>query len=175
MSEYGIQLIDCEDDSRCPNQADYNYIRHPGWKEGNICIRKYFSPQITRIISRKITQLLQGVDKENRPIIVPDDTIHNVLNNVYTAYRPPTKDIYGRYNIPTYNPENDVQNMIDQTIEIITSDVRANLGMQQCNEALSAWTTVFGDFNEHGLRQHAPIKIRERNTSHRGMVSFMNY
>jgi hypothetical protein len=175
MSEYGIQLQEYEEESQFPNEIDYNYIRFPGWKEDNICIRKYFSPQTVRTVSYKITQLLQGVDKQNRPIIVPDKTIHSVMNDIYTSYRPQTGDIYGRYNVPKYEPENHVQNMIDQVIEVITADVRANLGMQQCNEGLSVWTTVLGDFNEHGLQQHSKIKIRERNTSHRGMVSFMNY
>lgn len=173
MSEYGIELQEVEDGY--PNQVDYNYIRHPGWKEDNVCIRKYFGPQTVRTISRKITELLQGVDKQNRPIIVPDNTIHSVMNEIYTSYRPQTGDIYGRYTVPRSEPENDVQSMIDQVIEVITSDVRTNLGMQECNEALSVWTTVLGDFNEHGLRQHSKIKVRERNTSHRGMVSFMNY
>lgn len=174
MSEYGIQLQDFEDE-RIPNKLDYNYIRFAGWKEDNACIRKYFSLQTVRDISKKITELLYGVDRENRPIIVPDKTIVKVMNDIYSSYRPETKDIYGRYNIPTDGVESYVANMIDQVIAVITSDVRANIGMQQCNEALSAWTTVLGDFNEHGLRQHSKIKVRERNTNHRGMVSFMNY
>lgn len=172
---YGTLIDDTNDDSYFPNDRDYNYIRFAGWKEDNICIRKYFSPQTVKNISYKITQLLQGVDKQNRPIIVPNDTIQSVMNEIYISYRPPTGDIYGRYNVPTGQPENYVQSMIDQVIEVITADVRANLGMQECNETLSIWTTVMGDFNEHGLRQHPQIKIREKNTSHRGMVSFMNY
>jgi len=175
MSEYGIQLQEYGTDERCPNEIDYNYIRYPGWKEDNVCIRSYFSPKTVRAISSKITELLMGVDKQNRPIIVPDKTIHNVMNDIYYSFRPETSDVYGRYNVPKSEPENYMQNMINQVIEVITSDVRANLGMQECNEALSIWTTVLGDFNEHGLRQHSKIKVRERNTSHRGMVSFMNY
>lgn len=174
MSEYGIQLADCEDE-RCPNELDYNYMRHAGWKENNVCIREYFSPTMVKAISSKITELLQGVDKQNRPIIVPDKTIQNVMNDIYVSYRPETKDIYGRYNVPTYGSENHVRDMMNQVISVITNDVRANLGMQECNEGLSIWTTVLGDFNEHGLRQHPKIKVRERNTNHRGMVSFMNY
>ena len=34
--------------------------------------------------------------------------------------------------------------------------------MEENNKKLTIWTTVFGDFNSHGLRSHAPIKLRER-------------
>ena len=58
--------------------------------------------------------------------------------------------------------ESYVQNMIDQVIEVITSDVSNNLEMEENNRKLSIWTTVYGDFNQSGLRQHAPIKIRKK-------------
>ena len=34
-----------------------------------------------------------GVDKHNRPIIVPDKTICNVMSTVYANYRPETGDV----------------------------------------------------------------------------------
>ena len=34
--------------------------------------------------------------------------------------------------------------------------------MEENNKKLSIWTTVYGDFNAHGLRQHPPIKIRKK-------------
>ena len=52
--------------------------------------------------------------------------------------------------------------MNDQVINIITSDVKNNLGMDQCNSKLTIWTTVLGDFNDAGLRSHPPIKLKER-------------
>ena len=63
--------------------------------------------------------------------------------------------------------------MIDQVINIITTDVKVNLGMDEHNSKLSAWTTILGDFNEHGLRRHAPIKLRERRPM--PMAFNMNY
>ena len=30
------------------------------------------------------------------------------------------------------------------------------------NEKLTIWTTLLGDFNEHGLRQYPPIKLRNK-------------
>lgn len=143
--------------------CDYNHIRYTGYEQTNDCIKTYFSEQTVRIISRKITELTMGVDPMNRPIIVPDTTICNIMNSVYESYRPPTGDIYSRYNVPSgTTSESYVQNMIDQVIEIITSTVRNTLEMEENNRKLTIWTTVYGDFNQHGLQQHSQIKVRNK-------------
>lgn len=165
--EYAIKLTG--------DVTDDNYYRYVGWRENNKCITDYFSPETVKTISNKITQLLEGVDPSGRSIIVPDSTIYNVLNQIYISYRPPTSDIYGRYNIPKDTPESYVQSLINQTIEVIVVDVKNNIGVDEANSKLSIWNTVFGDFNNCGLRQFPPIKIREKNTNFRGMVQFMNY
>lgn len=166
--EHGVEI--------CGTFCDDNYMRYVLWQESTGCIQKYFSAETVQTISYKITQLLEGVDTQGRPIIVPNKTICSVMGDIYDSYRPPTGDIYGRYNVPTGEPENYVQSMIDQVIEVITNDVRVNLGVDECNKKLSIWTTVLGEgVNDHGLRSFPPIKIREKNTNFRGMVSFMNY
>lgn len=145
-----------------------------GFSDYNDCIQKYFSKNTIDTISKKITQLLQGVDHQNRPIIVPDRQIGYVMDSVYQAYRPPTGDIYGRYNIPTGNTtESYVQDMIDQVIEIIYSDVKNNLEVEYNNSKLSKWVTVLGDFNDNMLRSHSDIKIRKRRPN--PMEFNMNY
>jgi hypothetical protein len=139
--------------------CDSNYMRFVGYKEDNPCIRKYFDISTVRTISKKVTELLQGVDPQNRPIIVPDNTICSVMSEIYNSFRPATGDIYSRYIVPSgSSTESYVQVMIDQVIEVITSNVRNSLEMDENNRKLSIWTTVYGDFNEHGLRQYAPIK-----------------
>lgn len=139
--------------------CDLNFMRHVGWEESNDCIKKYFSKATVDIISKKITELTMGVDPQNRPIVVPNPNICGIMSEVYESFRPPTGDIYGRYNVPSgMGPQSYVQNMIDQTIEIITGNIRYSLGMEENNRKLTIWTTVLGDFNEHGLRQHGPIK-----------------
>ena len=143
--------------------CDDNYNRYVGYKEDNVGIREYFDTKTVRTISNKVTELLQGVDPENRPIIVPDKTICSIMSQIYYSYRPPTGDIYSRYIVPSgTSSESYVQNMIDQVIEVITSNVRNSLGMEENNRKLSIWTTVYGDFNEHSLRAHPPIKIRNK-------------
>uniref|UniRef100_A0A6C0EK33 Uncharacterized protein n=1 Tax=viral metagenome TaxID=1070528 RepID=A0A6C0EK33_9ZZZZ len=142
--------------------CDFNYTRHVGWSEGNECIRGYYSPQTVNLISRKVTELTMGVDPKNRPIIVPNVRICEVMDDVYQSFTPSVGDIYSRYIVPNGEQEDMVQSMIDQTIEIITSSIRNDLGIQQNNQKLSAWVQVLGDFNQDGLRSHDIIKVREK-------------
>jgi hypothetical protein len=153
--------------------CDYNYLRHPGWQESNACISKLFSPQTVRTISKKITELTKGIDPKGRNIIVPDETICSVLDAEFRAFRPPTGDIFTRYIIPNDQQADMVQSIIDQTIEIIYSQISGELGMDQANEKLSAWVQVMGDFNTHGLRQFPPIKTLKKRPS--TMQFQMNY
>ena len=154
--EYGITL-------NTPQITDNNYMKFVGYSENNFCIKKYFSRETADLISYKISELLQGVDPNNRKIIVPHNTIYSIMSSVYENYRPPTGDIYGRYNVPSgIGGDSYVQSMIDQVIEIITADVRTNLGMEENNSKLSIYTTILGDFNQHGLRSHPVIKTRVR-------------
>ena len=154
--------------------CDDNYNRFIGWSQHNVCINKYFSYNTVEIISHKVTELLQGADPKNRPIIVPNKTICHVMSAVYDSHRPETGDIYTRYIVPSGKGENNyVQDMIDQVIEIIVSDVRTNLGMEEYNKTLTKWTTLYGDFNKHGLRQHSQIKVRDKRPA--PMQFFMNY
>ena len=153
--EYGCEI--------CDLPCDDNYIKYVGYSEDNACIRKYYSEETRRVISHKITELLQGVDPQNRPIIVPDNTICSVMNDIYASFRPPTGDIYSRYTVPNgISPQSYVQSMIDQVIQVIVSNVKNTLEIEQNNEKLTVWTTLYGDFNTDGLRAHPPIKVRKK-------------
>ena len=163
--EYGSNI--------CSEICDDNYKRYVGFRENNACIRRYFSPNTVNTISKKVTQLLMGVHPQNRPIIVPNKTICSVMSSVYYNFRPATGDIYTRYIIPDKEQQSDVQNMIDQVIEIITSQIRNEYGIIEANSKLTIWTTVLGDFNSAGLRQHAPIKVLNKRPN--PMEFNMNY
>lgn len=158
--------------------CDENFMRFVGWSQEhsyNESLDKYFSQETIDIISRQVTQNLYGVDPNNRPIIVTDDVICHVMSNVYSDSRGKVGDGYGRFNIPDVTEEDYVMDMIDRSIEIITTSIRNEYGMIEYNSKLTKWTTVLGDFNKHSLRSHDIIKVREKNTNHRGVVSFMNY
>ena len=58
-----------------------NFIKHPGYQTTR-CEQKYFSKDVVRIISAKVTQLLEGVDPLNRKIVVADHLICNIMSNL---------------------------------------------------------------------------------------------
>lgn len=160
--EHGIYFSDNE-----------SFTKHVGYKS-NFCMDKYFNKNTIKIISHKITELLQGVDPNNRKIVVTDRRIIEVMNDVFNNYIPPTGDIYSRYVVPSgTNSDNQVQNMIDEVIEFITSNVRNTLEIEENNKKLTIWTSVYGDFNQHSLRQHPPIKLRNKRPQ--TMAFNMNY
>lgn len=135
-------------------------IAHPGYSDTNVGITALFSEETVLFIYRKVTELLR--EFYSGGIIVPIDRIIDILNAVYEAYRPSTGDIYSRYNIPSNEYYNYVDEIINQTIQIIVTQVKDNLGTDQLNGTLTKWTTLLGDFNEKGLRSHPPIKINKR-------------
>jgi hypothetical protein len=160
------------------NNKPFNHVkhmRHTGYDDAGECgSREFFSSRTVDIISNKITQLLQGVDPQNRIIHVPDNRIQSVMSSVHDDYRPEIGDIHSRYIIPVKNGQiNMVTDLIDQTIELIVSDVKNNIETEENNKKLTIWTTLLGDFNEHGLRQHSAIKIRNKHPT-RGEFN-MNY
>jgi hypothetical protein len=172
----------------CPNKNSYSsfkcnrgysneiqndqFLRNVGLVEEDPIDAYIFNEKNIRKMSDKITQLLTGVDRKNRPIIVPDKTISSVLSGVRKKFVPEVGNIYSRYNTPNYL-ESGTQRIINEAINIIVTDVRNNLETDECNQKLNIWTTVLGDFNEHGLRSHGQIKIREKRPS--PMLFNMNY
>lgn len=153
-------------------KIDLNYERLAGWAEGDV-EKSFFNMGVVRLISKKVSELTKGVDQNNRTIVVPDERIAEVMNGVYVKYEAPIGDIYSRFIIPTTEQQDMVINLIDQTIEIIVNNIVNQLGMEQQNNTLSAWVQVYGDFNTSGLRQHPPIKVRQKRPS--TMQFNMNY
>jgi hypothetical protein len=152
-------------------KMNQQYLQHVGYVDTNVAISTYFSNSTVRFISAKVTELLR--DFYPAGIIVPDQSILNIMNSIYEAYRPSTGDIYSRYTIPSNENPNCIDEMINQVIEVIVPQVKNNLGMDQTNSKLSTWTQVLGTFNKEGLRSHPPIKLRLRRPQ--PMMFNMNY
>lgn len=148
-----------------------------GWQqtsEDNEKIAFIFSRQNLDYLSQTISDALDGVDPQNRRIIIPHDKIANVLNTIYlNGTRPNIGDIYTRYIIPPIQTRNDIRDINNQTITIIVSYIKNEIEMEQNNKSLTVWNTLYGDFNKEGLRQHPIIKIRKRHPQY--MAFNMNY
>ena len=164
------QFIDVNPEEK----INLNYNRYVGYKDTNPTLEKLFSTNTITMISKKLTQLLMGVHPENKIIVVPDKNIAFVLDSVYQGYRPQTGAIHSRYIIPTgLNSDDYATDIIDQTIEIIYSDIKNQYDIEANNKKLSVWTTVLGDFNENQLRSYPPIKILNKHPQY--MAFFENY
>ena len=152
---------------------DLNYTRHVGWNLTDESARKFFSKETVNLISKKITQLTLGVDSLNRPIVVPKERITEVMDGVYSNWRPQVGDIYSRHIVPNERQKDFVESLINQTIEIITDTITNEFGMIEANSKLSAWVQLYGDFNPHNLNQTPQIKIKHKRPS--SMQFNMNY
>lgn len=136
-----------------------------GWNgsiSDNPIIQKLFSKQTIRTIQQKTSEYLVGLDPNGKRIIPSERVVEAILYGVYRSHRPETGDIYGKYLVNNMNMRNDYAYIVDKCISLLVRGIRDELETEQNNEKLSIWTTVLGDFNEHGLRQYAPIKIREK-------------
>lgn len=156
---------------------DDNYLKYVGWKntvQDNGGYAQLFTRENLERMQKKITELLEGVDRNGRNIIVPLDKIAHIVTQVLNSNNPIVGDIYTRYIIQGIEEyRNDVRDIIDRSINIIVSQVRDTLEVEQNNKELTVWTTVYGDFNEHSLRQHPPIKLKKRRSDR--MFFNMNY
>jgi hypothetical protein len=155
----------------------YLNLTHVGWEqtaENNQFISTLFAESTVRFISRRISEMLHGLDPEGRTMYVDDEKIRQVLSSVYSnGTRLGVGDMYTRDHIIPHEERDDIQNFIQQTISICVRSVRNQFDMNAINAKLDKWTTVLGESNAHGLRAHAPIKRRERHPQY--MAFSMRY
>lgn len=147
------------------HNLNQEFTRHIGFESSSHNRDNYnymWSTEHLKTIQQKIAQLLQGVNKDNRPIMVTLEVIGNVLSQTYSTHRPQVGDIHSRFIQQDLPQRNDVAEITSRTIEIITSQIRNEYQMIEQNKRLSIWNTVRGDFNAAGLRSHAPIKLRKK-------------
>lgn len=167
-----------EPEKQLENKYEYKYdennLKHVLWgytlSDSSIA-KKFFTNSTIKYISKKVTENLMGL--EDKPIIVTNDKISHVMSQVYQNIRPKTGDIYSRYIIPDDGSIDIFQELVYNTIEIITNAIRTEVEIITNNKKLSIWSTVYGSFNPHNLRQHAPIKILNKHPQH--MMFNMNY
>lgn len=160
------------DNSNC----DYNYLKYVGWPQTaeNVELLQYlFQPSTVKMVSKKISELLEGVHPEGKKIVVSDRVICATITTIYSDKRPDIGNLYALYNIPQEMPRNDCRSIIIRTIELITTSIKNEFGMIEINKNLSIWDSVYGDFNRRGLRAHPPIKTQEKHPQH--MMFNMNY
>ena len=158
------------------NPLDWQNMRYVGWgyTSQNEGIESLFCHATIVKISLKITELLEGVEKDGKSIIVTDNIISNVLSAITANQsRGNIGDIHSRYIIPQAEPGYYTTSIIDRTIETIVSYIKSSEGMIETNQSLSIWNSILGGQNKLGLLPHSKIKLRERHPQH--MAFHMNY
>lgn len=111
--------------------------------------------KVIDFISQECTRLLKGVHFQGKDILIPNNRIVEVMNTAYLSYNPPTG-----FDVPIFNQKSYTDFLIKEVIERIVFDVSNTLAIEQNNNKRTVWTTVLGDFNQHQLRAHAPIKLK---------------
>jgi hypothetical protein len=132
-----------------------------------------FTEENVQLIQREVSRLLRGVDPRGRIIQVTKDVVVKALDNIAQGYTPETGAPYGRFMFDDDCRRNDPAAIVTQTINFIVSAVKTDIEIQDANSKLTVWTTVLGDFNEHGIRRHPELKMRERRPD--PMMFNMNY
>jgi len=173
--------LGCSPQEFCPPTTNklYDYVGTPagvvqktkyiGWEDSYPYEQWFgvmFSPQNINNISKRITQLLEGVDPQGRSIIIPDHSIIRVMSATIDAYKPQIGDIYSRYTMFT-DPQDVTKEVILRTVNTIVGQTKTEADMVASNQKLTKWTTVLGEFNEHGLRSHAPLNKHIRSLRRR--------
>ena len=147
------------------HNIDMGYQKYVGWESttaNNPNYKFLFDPDRLRLYQTKITDLLQGVGPDNRPIIVPIESIGSVLSQCFESNRPQVGDIYSRHIQERKTDRDDGVVIVDRMINIIVSQIRNEYETIANNNKLTIWNTLLGDFNKEGLRSHPPIKIRKK-------------
>lgn len=135
-----------------------NTSQHVGRREyKNSTEQSLFSLENLLKLSYKITERLRDLVPEG--LVVPIDTIRNVLKALYDAYRPQMGNPMTMYHVVSDDVCSDLN---VQTINLITQQVRDEIIAEQNAKKLTIWTTVLGDNNEHGIRAHSSIKLKQR-------------
>ena len=154
-------------ESTLDSSGDWGNMKYVGYDTRQSQATQYlFDKSTIKTISSKITELLQGVEKNGKQIIVTDNIITNVISSLLAKNNIGNiGDIYSRYTIARQEPDCGVSSIIDRTIETIVSYIKNQYGMIENNESLSIWNSILGGQNELGLMPHSKIKTPRTSTA----------
>ena len=145
------------------SQYDDNENRYVLYDSSKNWFTKYiFSDENLQAIQNTLYDLLKCLRADGRPLIVRKETIAMVLSQIQDKFNPQLGDMYTIYNITAEKARNDILTLNQQTTEFIYNQLKTEYEMEVNNSKLTIWTTLLGDFNEHGLRSHAPIKVNNK-------------
>lgn len=122
-----------------------------------------FSENTFSFIAKQVMDITKN-SYLGRPYLVPNPRIKEVMDSIWSNFRPNTGDIVTRYAINNENQYRYINysaDIIKQVIEVIVNDIMNYVDITKNNNTFSVWNTLSGA-NSRGLRHHAPIKINEK-------------
>ena len=152
---------------RISTNTKYNpgYTKYIGWDIAmdNNNIRELWKQDTLVKCQKIIAERSRQYHPEGLATIASLDNIGSVLFQCYEANQPHVGDIYSRYIMDaTELQRNDLRQIIESTINIFLNHIKTQYGMIECNNSLTIWNALRGDFNEHGLRSHSTIKLNKK-------------
>lgn len=165
--EYGNLLAFNSNTQRANRQigTEYNdnYNRYALYDSTITPLEKaLYSAENIQYIQDRLYELLRCLRSDGRPIIITKRVIAAAMSSVEYSFRPQIGDIYTVYIIPAEKLRNDTKTLNEHVIELIYNQTKTEYEMEENNKKLTVWTTLLGDFNEHGLRQYSTLKINEK-------------
>jgi hypothetical protein len=171
MAEYGVLLLD--------KPHDLNAMRNVGWSSdidipGKNMYQFLYAQETVNFISKTVLKHLSPICKN---ITIHDEQIREMTNSVWQAEK--GRDTANIFTKDTFelggnsNNNNFYNRIVGITIQSIISQIRDQHEMAEVNNSLNIWNSLYGDFNEAGLRAHPKIKLRENHPQY--MAFNMNY
>jgi hypothetical protein len=150
--------------------TDMSYMSYVGWRQTSSGCKPldflYSSTNLNNI-QNILKKLLKDIHPEGKSIVVKHEQIAQVLSNIYeNQTKQNIGDIYSRYIIPQDKERNDIESINKQTIQAIYNLLKTQFEVESNNKKLTIWNSLYGDFNEQGLRAHPPIKIRKKHAQY---------
>ena len=140
---------------------DDNFRRFIGWEKNGPAQGGYdifFGEENIDWLMKTIHKQL-GLRGYN--MVVTSRVLSGVMSSVWRSNVPVVGDIYTIFNIPNSTARNDIYQLNGRVIATIVNTIIDEMENTKVNESLTKWTTVYGDFNEHGLRSHDIVKVKE--------------
>ena len=156
-----IKALTIDTNNEYNDQIDMS--KYVGWNtisEWAHLPRQLFTKRTIKLIQTKVYEYLQ---KSMNKKIIPSERVTEIaLYGVFENHHPRTGDIYGKFLVVDETQRDDYGYIVDKTISFLIDGIQTDIEMSEANSKLSIWNTVLGDFNEHGLRQFPPIKLRNK-------------
>lgn len=129
-----------------------------------------WSEESVEFVGKQVTEILQ--QQLGIVIVVPRDTILNVLNSQLQHFRPKTGDIFTRYNLENTIPDGtfDSLDLMKSTIDIIVAAVSGDFQQDSSNKAFSIWNSVNGA--PLGMQFHPQVRLNQRRPKQRFNLRF---